>query len=110
MPTPEQFLSTRQRYQPIAFPQHVSEEAIARDWTLSEQDRAELEQVSHTRSACLWPFNSVRCVSMGVFSPRSMRSPPTLSITWAISLGCRPPWRSTSRSGKRRIRSIASRF
>jgi TnpA family transposase len=42
MPTPEQFLSTRQRYQPIAFPQHVSEEAIARDWTLSEQDRAEL--------------------------------------------------------------------
>ena len=42
MPTPEQFLSTRQRYQPIAFPQHVSEEAIARDWTLSEQDRVEL--------------------------------------------------------------------
>jgi hypothetical protein len=42
MPPPEQFLSTRQRYQPIAFPQHVSEEAIARDWTLSEQGRAEL--------------------------------------------------------------------
>ena len=42
MPTPEQFLSKRQRYQPIAFPQHVSEEEIARDWTLSEQDRAEM--------------------------------------------------------------------
>ena len=36
MPTPEQFLSKRQRYQPISFPQHVSEEEIARDWTLSD--------------------------------------------------------------------------
>jgi len=42
MPPPEQFLSKRQRYQPIALPQHVSEEEIARDWTLSEQDRAEI--------------------------------------------------------------------
>jgi len=42
MPPPEQFLSKRQRYQPIALPQHVSEEEIAKDWTLAEQDRAEI--------------------------------------------------------------------
>jgi hypothetical protein len=44
MPTPEQFLSKRQRYQPIAFPQHVSEEEIARDWPLSDSDRAEIRK------------------------------------------------------------------
>jgi hypothetical protein len=44
MPTPEQFLSKRQRYQPISFPQNVSEEEMARDWTLSDSDRAEISQ------------------------------------------------------------------
>jgi len=41
MPTPEQFLSKRQRYQPVALPQHFAEEDMARDWTLSDSDRAE---------------------------------------------------------------------
>jgi TnpA family transposase len=44
MPTPEQFLSKRQRYQPVAVPQHVSEENMARDWTLSDSDRAEVSK------------------------------------------------------------------
>jgi Domain of unknown function (DUF4158) len=44
MPTPEQFLSKRQRYQPVAFPQHCSEEEMARDWTLSDSDRAEVSK------------------------------------------------------------------
>lgn len=44
MPTPEQFLSKRQRYQPIALPRNFSEEEIARDWTLSDSDRAEISK------------------------------------------------------------------
>jgi hypothetical protein len=42
MPTPEQFLSKRQRYQPISLPQNFSEEEMARDWTLSDSDRVEI--------------------------------------------------------------------
>jgi TnpA family transposase len=38
----EQFLSRRQRYQPIALPPDLSEEDLARDWTLSDDDRAEI--------------------------------------------------------------------
>jgi hypothetical protein len=44
MPTQEPFLSNRQRYQPISFPQPFSEEEIARDGTLSDNDRAELRK------------------------------------------------------------------
>jgi len=40
----EQFLSNRQRYQPISLPQHFSDEEMARDWTLSESDRQEIER------------------------------------------------------------------
>lgn len=43
MTTPEHFLSKRQRYQPIAFPQQFSDEAMVRDWTLSPRDIAEVE-------------------------------------------------------------------
>jgi hypothetical protein len=38
----EQFLSRRQRYQPIALPPDLSEEEVARDWTLSDTDRIEI--------------------------------------------------------------------
>ena len=38
----EQFLSKRQRYQPIALPQHFSDEELARDWTLVEGDHQEI--------------------------------------------------------------------
>ena len=38
----EQFLSKRQRYQPIALPQQISDEALGRDWTLSTGDHYEI--------------------------------------------------------------------
>ena len=42
--TKEHFLSQRQRYQPISLPQHFSDEEVARDWTLLERDRQEIER------------------------------------------------------------------
>ena len=36
MPPQEQFLSKRQRYQPLALPQHFSDEELVRNWTLVE--------------------------------------------------------------------------
>ena len=44
MTTQEQFLSKRQRYQPISLPQQFSDEEMVRDWTLSPSDRAEVEK------------------------------------------------------------------
>jgi len=44
MTAKEQFLSKRQRYQPISLPQHFSDEEMARDWTLLEGDRHEIER------------------------------------------------------------------
>ena len=44
MAAKEQFLSKRQRYQPISLPQHFSDEEMARDWTLLEGDRHEIER------------------------------------------------------------------
>lgn len=42
MITKEQFLSKRQRYHPISLPPALSDEEMARDWTLSEEDRPEI--------------------------------------------------------------------
>lgn len=42
MSRPEQFLSQRKRYQPIALPQEFSDEEMGRDWTLSEEDCTEV--------------------------------------------------------------------
>jgi len=42
--TKEQFLSKRQRYQPISLPQDFSDEEMARDWTLLEGDQQEIER------------------------------------------------------------------
>jgi hypothetical protein len=42
----EQFLSRRQRYQPIALPPDMSEKELARDWTLSDADRTEIGKYS----------------------------------------------------------------
>ena len=47
MTTQEQFLSKRQRYQPIALPQHFSDEEMVRDWTLSPSDIAEIAKYRH---------------------------------------------------------------
>ena len=44
MTVKEQFLSKRQRYQPISLPQNFSDEEMARDWTLLEGDRQEIER------------------------------------------------------------------
>jgi len=38
----EQFLSKRQRYQPIALPQRFSDEEMVKDWTLLEGDHQEI--------------------------------------------------------------------
>ena len=40
----DRFLSSRQRYQPIALPEDFSNEEMARDWTLSVDDRAVLDR------------------------------------------------------------------
>lgn len=42
MTKPEQFLSQRQRYQPISLPQSFSDEQMVMDWTLTELDREEI--------------------------------------------------------------------
>ena len=44
MTTQEQFLSKRQRYQPISLPQSFSDEEMVRDWTLSASDIEEVEK------------------------------------------------------------------
>jgi len=38
----EKFLTSRRRYQPITLPQDLSDEELARDWTLSEADKREV--------------------------------------------------------------------
>ena len=40
----EQFLSNRQRYQPISLTQTLSDEELAKDWTLSECDKQEVRK------------------------------------------------------------------
>jgi Domain of unknown function (DUF4158) len=42
MPPQEQFLSKRQRYQPLALRQHFSDEELVRNWTLVEGDHQEV--------------------------------------------------------------------
>lgn len=44
MTTKENFLSKRQRYQPITLPEEFSDEEMARDWTLSESDQQEIRK------------------------------------------------------------------
>lgn len=44
MPPKEQFLSNRQRYQPISLPQNFSDEEMVKDWTLLEGDQQEIER------------------------------------------------------------------
>lgn len=41
---PERFLSSKQRYKPITLPQEFSDEEMARDWTLSSEDKIALEK------------------------------------------------------------------
>ena len=52
MSAKEQFLSKRERYQPISLPQEFSDEEMARDWTLSEEDREEIGK--HRKSSRLF--------------------------------------------------------
>jgi len=44
MPQEEAFLCNRKRYQPIVLPQDFPDEEMARDWTLSENDRQEINR------------------------------------------------------------------
>ncbi len=52
MSAKEQFLSKRERYQPISLPQAFSDEEMTRDWTLSEEDREEVGK--HRKSSRLF--------------------------------------------------------
>jgi len=40
----EKFLTQRQRYHPVTLPQDFSDEEMARDWTLSEADKKEVNR------------------------------------------------------------------
>lgn len=40
----QKFLTQRQRYQPVTLPQNFSDEEMARDWTLSEADKKEVNR------------------------------------------------------------------
>ena len=42
MTAKEKFLSSKKRYQPILLPKEFSDEEMARDWTLSEDDKTEV--------------------------------------------------------------------
>jgi hypothetical protein len=44
----EKFLTQRQRYQPVTLPQDLSDEEMARDWTLSEADKREVNRYRDT--------------------------------------------------------------
>lgn len=44
MTAKEKFLTQRQRYQPVTLPQDFSDEEMARDWTLSEADKKEVNK------------------------------------------------------------------
>ncbi|BBA36997.1 transposase, TnpA family [Methylocaldum marinum] len=44
MTAKEKFLTQRQRYQPVTLPQDFSDEEMARDWTLSEADKKEVNR------------------------------------------------------------------
>ena len=67
MTAKEQFLSKRQRYQPISLPQHFSDEEMARDWTLLEGDRQEIER--YRRDSRLYIAIQIRAEGIGR-SPR----------------------------------------
>jgi len=103
----EQFLSRRQRYQPIVLPPDVSEEDLARDWTLSDDDRAELSKYRKSfRLAMAIQLCAVRVYGrfftpIHDISPRianylgsQLRLPPTLRVQVpereATYLGSRP--------------------
>ena len=44
MATKNQFLSKQKRYHPISLPQEFSDEEMARDWTISENDIDEINK------------------------------------------------------------------
>jgi hypothetical protein len=54
MPPPEQFLSNRQRYQPISLPQNFSDEQMVRDWTLSGLDKEAISKWGKASEAVIW--------------------------------------------------------
>jgi hypothetical protein len=90
---PEKFLSSKQRYKPVTLPQEFSDEEMARDWTLSTEDKTELDK--YRRASRL--FVSIQLCAMRLYgrflvevnelSPRivnylntQLALPPSLSI------------------------------
>jgi TnpA family transposase len=89
----EQFLSNRQRYQPISLPQALSDEELAKDWTLSECDRQEVEKyreqyrLSVTIQICAVPLYGRFLNQVHDLSPRivnylgqQLDLPPSLTV------------------------------
>ena len=89
MPPAEQFLSKRQRYQPIVFPQHVSEEDLARDWILAEQDKREIGKCQPSFQVFVaMQLCAVRLY--GRFLPHVQLLPPPIGQYWSHQLGLPP--------------------
>ena len=93
MATNEQFLTQRQRYQPVTLPQDFSDEEMVRDWTLSEADKKELNRYrTHSRVFIAIQLCAVRLygrflVEVNGLSPRivsylngQLGLPPSLTI------------------------------
>ncbi len=90
----ETFLTTRQRYQPVTLPKDFSDEEMARDWTLSETDKKELNRYrTHSRLFIAIQLCGVRLygrflVEVNDLSPRivsylntQLELPPSLNIS-----------------------------
>lgn len=89
----EKFLTQRQRYQPVALPLDFSDEEMARDWTLSEDDTTEVNRYrTHSRLFIAIQLCAIRLygrflVEVSDLSPRivsylnsQLDLPPSLTI------------------------------
>lgn len=89
----EKFLTQRQRYQAVTLPQDFSDEEMARDWTLSEADKREINRYrTNSRLFIAIQLCAVRLygrflVEVNDLSPRivsylnsQLKLPPSLTI------------------------------
>ena len=89
----EKFLTQRQRYQPVTLPQDFSDEEMARDWTLSEADKKEVNRYrTNSRlfiatQLCAMRLYGRFLVEVNDLSPRivnylnsQLKLPPSLTI------------------------------
>ena len=97
----DRFLSSRQRYQPIALAEDFSNEEMARDWTLSVDDRAVLDR-SQKRFRLYGRFlDDVRELSPRItnYLNHQLELPPSLAVD-VPGLYISRPGSETIRSGR----------